>query len=630
MTIGTGLRQKQKKKRGLAVILTILLLIGLAVMWRVFDVGGVVQKFREYFSKVTPVSLSEAHVRGTLYDRNYKELAVSLPRVSVFARSREMQSMDLVAELLAPVLEVDAEILLAKLRGTELRIWLAKGISQEQEEAVKHLNLPGIYLNKEHSRYYPQKTVAAHLLGFVEDDIGLSGAEYYYDKLVQRMLTQNGGADYRGGAGQHVVLTIDLKVQEILEKVVKDLTAGRYNAQIGAYAMDAGTGALVAAVQFPSFDPNRYRIYPQSQLESLLLKPMLLPATIRMIFRDGAAIQSQYEMRGQVHPWSISSSQLNLGGELRLWEKLGFTAGTPLEFGNSDRQLTRSAKHYTVSGNSSYDFGTVPESLSPLNVLRGLSILLNGGKNVEPHIAQAVIDEAGEGEYQLNQEKSKEFAPEIVDKSVSREISRMLSGIGTKDHVGGVTIRGMVKATVGGENGFESVRNELYVAAVPIQRAELSVLLTIQGGRRSVLTKSGKKMADPGQALAEVLPRIAVLQEVGKSIAEVAEPSDGISGNFPTHIDKVREAVRTTKKQNTIEVVNPGNMPGLVGLSLRKSLRLLQNSQCKIRIFGTGRVVEQEPKAGVSLVGVKECVIRMQQQEDVTLEALEEKMSEKK
>lgn len=630
MSIGSGLRRKQKKKGGLTVVSVIAVLVGIAVCLQVFGIDGAVRKFKGiFFTSATPSGSAE-HIRGTLYDRNYKELAVSLPRVSVFARSRELQSVSAAAEALAPVLDMDVGELLEKLRGNELRIWLAKDISQQQEIAVKVLKMRGIYLHKEHSRYYPKKEVAAHLIGFVQDDIGLAGAEYFYDRLVQKMLTQDSGQEFRGSAGQHVLLTIDLKVQAILEKLVKDLAAGRQNVRIGAYAMDAGSGALVASVQFPSFDPNRYRIYSQNILENLLVKPMLLPPVFRKMFRDGAAIQSQYESRGQVHPWSISAAAMSLGGELRLWEKLGLSAEAPQEFGNNEIQLERAAEQYILTGRQGYDYGTVPESMSPLNLLSGLSSLLNGGKKTEPHIAQAVMDgESGE-EYRLRQPAGGAAAPEIINDKASIEISRMIAGLGGSDELGGTTIRGTAQAEFGGPEGFGYISNELYFSAVPVGHAELSLLLTIQDGARQVSGESGAKRADPGRELADVLPRIAVLQKVGKSIAGEAEPADGESGNYPVHLDKVRDAVRSALEKNPVETVDPGNMPDLVGLSLRKSLRLLQDSPCTIRIFGTGRVVSQEPKPGVALAGVKECIIRMQQQEDVSLEALEEKKSGKK
>jgi len=630
MAIGTGLRKKQKKKRGLAVVLVIFVLIGIAAGWRLFDLGGTVEKLKLYFSTAATDSVSEENVRGTIYDRTYKEMAVSLPRVSVYARSREMKSVETAAATLAPILGVDDQSILEKLRGDELRTWLARDINQKQEAAVKAASIEGVYLHTEYSRYYPLKEVAAHLVGFVQDDIGLSGVEYYYDRLVQKMLGQSGSAGFRGSAGQNMLLTIDLKVQNILEKLVEDIAEGRQNVRIGAYAMDAGSGALIASVQNPSFDPNRYRVYSQTLLENLLVRPMLLPPLFRTLLRDSAAIQSQYELRGQVHPWSVSAQQLSLGSELRLWERLGFTAGVPPEFGNHSEQSMKATDYFVVPGQAKEDFGTVPDSLSPLTLLSALSSMTNGGGKVEPYVVQAVTDPDSDDEFQLHPEPHGRSAIEVISPEASAEISKMFSVLGTATSLGGTIIQDGIQVEVGSGVGFSHMSNELYFAAVPIAQAELTVLVTIQGGTRQVLKQKGSSLLDPAKGLAGVLPRIAVLQEVGKSIVDVAEPEEGKSGNYPVRLDRVREVVRSSLSQDNAEMVDPGDMPDLVGLSLRKSLRLLQHATCRILIYGTGRVVSQKPDSGTSLVGVKDCVIRMQKQEDVSLEALEEKTSERK
>lgn len=629
MTIGTGLRKKQKKKRGLAVVLVIFVLIGIAASWRLFDVSGAVEKLKAYFSTAAIRSGSGDSIRGTIYDRTYKEMAVSLPRVSVFARPREMQSVEAAAGALAPILGVDEDSLLEKLRGEELRIWLTRDISQKQEDAVRAAKLQGIYLHKEYSRYYPLKEVAAHLVGFVQDDIGLSGVEYYYDRLVQKMLGQSGSSEFRGSAGQNVLLTIDLKVQSILEKLVENIAAGRQNVRIGAYAMDAGSGALIASVQRPSFDPNRYRIYSQPLLENLLVRPMLLPPLYRTILRDSAAIQSQYESRGQVHPWSVSAQQLSLGSELRLWERLRFNAGVPQDFGNHESQSVKTTDYYVVTPPDTQDFGTVPESLSPLALLAAMSALTNGGGKVEPYVVQAVTDPASDDEFHLHPETHGRSSVEVISRESSKEISKMISTLGKASKLGGTILHDGIQVGVSNTDGFAHMSNDLYFAAVPTEQAELTVLLTIQGGNRQVQKENGESQADPAEELASVLPRIAVLQEVGKSIVDVAEPEEGKSGNYPMHLDRVREVVRSSLNQDD-ELADPGDMPDLVGLSLRKSLRLLQHATCRILIYGTGRVVTQQPASGTPLAGVKECVIRMQKQEDVSLEALEEKTSERK
>lgn len=629
MAIGSGLQRKQRKNRGLVIVLVIVAVIGIVAGWRTFDFMKAVEKLKGYFSTAVVHFEPGEQVRGTIYDRTYKEMAVSLPRVSVFGRPREIPSIGETASSLAAILRVAESELVQKLQQDELRVWLAKDISDEQEEELRRTPLAGVYLHNEYSRYYPQKEVAAHLIGFAQDDIGLAGAEYYYDRLVQQMLGQDAGHDFAGGVGQHLLLTLDLKVQNILEKLVTQLSAGRENGRIGVYAMDSGTGALIASVQRPSFDPNRYRIYPEKILENLFVRPMLLPSLFRGMLRDAAAIQAQYEARGQVQPWSISTGDVSLGSELRLWERFGFSASVPEEFGNSGGQAIRATDYFVVAGQSTPTFGTVPESLSPMTLMTAFAMLTNGGTRVLPHLGLAVTDAAGEQELQLHQGQGR-GREEVVAREVSREVSRMVATLGRPTKLGGVLLQDVIEVEIGTASGFAHLSNELYLAAVPGELSELVVLLTIQGGSREVAGRKEKKPADPAEELVGILPRIAVLQEVGKSIVGVAEPEGGETGNYPAHFDKARQVVRSSLARGEGELADPGNMPDLSGLSLRKSLRLLQHAPCRIVIFGTGRAVSQTPAPGKPLVGVEECVIRLQNQEEVSLEALEEKGSERK
>lgn len=622
-----SLRKRQKKKRGLSIFLAIAAVAVLAGIWKVTGDVGVMEKMSAFLSSQSQLLEHNDTVRGTLYDRNYKKLAISLERVSIYARTREIKSVKDTAAGLASATGVDEGALLKKLKADDLRVWLVKDITQDQEDAVRQLNLPGIYLHKEHSRYYPQKLVAAHLIGFVQDDIGLAGAEFYYDRLVQKMLAEVDGGKHRIGAGQHVLLTLDLKVQAILESVVEQVVVGRQDPKVGAYAMDAGTGAIIAAVQYPSFNPNTYRIYSQQVLQNLLVEPMLLPPAYRKILKTSAEIQNQYESRGAVHPWSISAGNASLGSELRLWEKVGMGDGTPPDFGNSDKKRGAHSGFFIVPDQAGNDFGTVPEQLSPLALLTTMGSLLNGGSKKVPYLAQAVVDSVSGREYQLRPEAVEENNKAVVSAEASREIANLVASLGVRDELGGVIIKDSVQVSTNSRAGYGYLKNELYLSTLPAERSELVILLTIQGGSRNIPMKPVEKVIDPMKAIGRVLPRVAVLQQVGKSIAGVAEPEQVENKNYPVGLDKLRDAVRKSLEDDLAVEHDPGNMPALVGLSLRKSLRLLQNSPCEIRVFGTGRVVAQTPAAGASLAGVKECVIRLQRQADVSLEALEEKLS---
>ncbi len=181
MTKQSRLRVQKKKKNRKLIIFIGLLSVFLYQFEHQYHVtsqlGGMLTQAKKKFAE-------NALDRGTLYDRNLKQLAVTMERVSVFVRTREIESIADTTASLASILFIDRDKLKGQLESGVLRLWVAKDISQEQELAIKNLDLPGIHLQKEEKRYYPNGSQAAHLIGYVEDGIGLSGVEFYYDRLL--------------------------------------------------------------------------------------------------------------------------------------------------------------------------------------------------------------------------------------------------------------------------------------------------------------------------------------------------------------------------------------------------------------------------------------------------------------
>src|SRR5271170_8519785 len=100
-------------------------------------------------------------MRGTIYDRKGRELAVSLPMDSVFADPAEVSDPAMVAQLLARVLEVPAEDLEEKIREAKTPVRLARKLSPETVQRVTDMNLKGVFFQKENRRVYPQRELAA-------------------------------------------------------------------------------------------------------------------------------------------------------------------------------------------------------------------------------------------------------------------------------------------------------------------------------------------------------------------------------------------------------------------------------------------------------------------------------------
>ena len=209
--------------------------------------------------------------RGDIFDRNLKELAVSVEVDSVFAQPNKIESPRTVAKVLSPILGVSFAELQNKLRGEAGFVWLKRQVDLKdgQRQIVKELD--GIGIMKESRRYYPNSQLASNIIGFTGIDAnGLEGIERYYDSMLKGSSARfTGEKDAMGRTlvyqdldktvplqGMEVELTIDKTIQYIAEKALKK-AVDKHNAVGGtAIVMDPATGEILAMANQPSFDPN--------------------------------------------------------------------------------------------------------------------------------------------------------------------------------------------------------------------------------------------------------------------------------------------------------------------------------------------------------------------------------------
>ena len=221
--------------------------------------------------------------RGTIYDRNMKELAVSAPVDTVVADPqivKEKEAVDSVSKMLAEILALDYEDVKKDVtKNTRYEIIKSKietEAAQKIREQIAAGNLPGIAVVEDSKRYYPYKNFAAHVLGYTgTDNQGLSGIELKYDEYLTgesgRIVTAQ---DVRGVEvsyeyeqyhnskdGCSLVLTIDEVIQHYVENEL-ETTILENDAKQGACAivMDVKTGEILAMATKPDFDPNSYAV----------------------------------------------------------------------------------------------------------------------------------------------------------------------------------------------------------------------------------------------------------------------------------------------------------------------------------------------------------------------------------
>ena len=276
--------------------------------------------------------------RGTIYDRNGHPLAVSATAENVFVDPKglqqylqeqaeqgntEVRDAEYIARGLSRILEVDEETILEKMEKTSSAYEIVKKrVDQEvADEVRKFINgeiddegnqlttvnddgetvlisdpdkspvrVHGVYMEPDSKRYYPNGTLAANVLGFVNNDnVGGVGLEARYDSVLQGTagLTitarDNNGNDmlyqyeqyYDAENGNSLVLTLDRGVQAALEKGLSSMIT-KFDAAKGGTGiiMDVNSGAILAMASYPTYDPNSYgTLYDeklQSQLDSQL------------------------------------------------------------------------------------------------------------------------------------------------------------------------------------------------------------------------------------------------------------------------------------------------------------------------------------------------------------------------
>src|SRR5215470_11180900 len=207
--------------------------------------------------------------RGAIYDRNMHPLAMSTEVESAFAIPTELgDNKSQAGYLLSGVLGIPRDVLETKFNSGSTFVWVSRKLPPEKSDAVKALNLKGVYTMKENERFYPKRDMAAHVLGYVDlDELGQGGIERQFDKQIggkaEKILVMADahqrwfdGGQVKRDQGANVVLTIDEKIQYIAER---ELAAGiaKSHAMAGTIIIqNPNTGEILALANWPKFNPN--------------------------------------------------------------------------------------------------------------------------------------------------------------------------------------------------------------------------------------------------------------------------------------------------------------------------------------------------------------------------------------
>ena len=248
--------------------------------------------------------------RGTLLDRDQRELARSVDTDSIFIAPDEIpegQGTRSTAENLATVLGLDRQTLFTQLQEAKEEdrkfIWIARRLTPEQSDKIKELKLPGVHSRKEPKRYYPNGSLAAHVLGFVGlDGVGLGGVEQIYNEKVMGepgkvfLEKDSNGKAYESfeipaKTGQTIVLTIDQSIQYRAEQALGNAIRQSRAKSGTAIVLDPHTGEILALANAPTFDPNSVGAARPEVRSNWALQNVYEPGSTFKIIAFSAAIE---------------------------------------------------------------------------------------------------------------------------------------------------------------------------------------------------------------------------------------------------------------------------------------------------------------------------------------------------
>ena len=244
--------------------------------------------------------------RGTIYDVNQRVMAVSTDMTSIAAYPARINDPDQTARSLGRILGISHRDLKEKLTARRSFVWIKRQVTPKEKSAVEALTLEGIDFVPEHSRFYPNKTLAGQVLGFSGiDGHGLEGIEFYYDtylkgeEITLTVLKDALGRDFEAEndnaldtSGNDLVLTIDRTIQYITESALQ-AAVQEFSAVSGmAVVMVPKTGAILALAHAPMFNPNSFRNFSSGQWRNRALTDPFEPGSTMKIFNAAAAIES--------------------------------------------------------------------------------------------------------------------------------------------------------------------------------------------------------------------------------------------------------------------------------------------------------------------------------------------------
>lgn len=608
------------------IIFFILLIIALRVFYiQVIDY----KKLNKYANSLWNRNLPIEGNRGIIYDNSGNIIVDNITTTSLIIIPNQVKDKSKTATLLANILGVSYNEMynhVNKKSSIERVHPEGRRLDFKIADRISELNLPGIYLVKETKRNYPYNNLLAQSVGFVGiDNQGLSGLELMYDKY----LTGEYGAikyyaDAKGNKlslsenyeqpqdGMNLTLTINLKLQEALERELDNALLAYNPDQAWGIAVNPNNGEILAIASRPTFSPEKHAdstteiinrnlpiwatYEPGSTFKIITLAASLEEKIVDLendYFNDSGSIKVA---DATLHCWkhgghgqqtylevvenSCNPGFVNLGLKLGT-EKLnsyiknfGFGVKTGVDLNGEASGILFNPNTMSILNTATTAFGQ-GVSVTAIQQVMAVSAAINGGTLYKPYIVKSINEPETNAVILKN-------TPQVVKKVISKETSDKVryalesvvaKGTGRNAYIEGFRVGGKTGTAQKAVNGSYLVNNYIvsFIGFMPADDPQVVIYIAVDNPKG--VTQYGGTVAAP-------LVRNVMLSAI--DIFDLSPRSDYL-----------------TKEYNWYDI-KYASVPDVTNMSLTEARKKLKSF--KIEVKGTGdKIIYQSPSAGLSL-----------------------------
>lgn len=542
------------------MILLFLAVVLKLVQLQFFQFDELTTKAKESWDRELPY----ASLRGNILDRNGEVIVGNKLSPTLFYMPSQNDEPEKVAKEIAPLLNMEEAKLFEQLNKRDYLVKIApqgKNISSELAMQIQDKNIPGLYAGIDYIRDYPNGNMLSRLIGFTGYDAqGLAGIEYQYDSVLKgkqsaiRMFTDAKGVPLphvddgwkNGVSGNHVQLTIDMKIQQVVERELSQAMQKYEATQAIAIVMNPKNGEILALSSAPNFDPSSYQevdstIYNRNLPVWMTFEP---GSTFKIITLSAALEEKVVDLEDD-HFHDAGYTMIE-GSRLRCWKRSGHGNQTFLEvvenscnpgfielgrrvgpeklsdyirkfgFGQSTGSgmagestgILFSKEAYGPVEHATTSFGQ-GISVTPIQQVQAVAAAINGGKLFKPFIIKNILD--GETNEILSTSEP-DMKHQVISEETSAKVREALEHV-VAEGSGRNAYRDQLR--IGGKTGTaQKVQNGRYmdgeyivsfIGFAPADDPELIVYVAIDNPKHS--TQFGGVIAAPivGQIIEDSL-----------------------------------------------------------------------------------------------------------------------------